>query len=194
MEEEYCRLVTVRNYRDATFQNSTLNNIVSLAAEICQSPVAIISLIDDTKEYFIARKGIEMEGRQHSATFCIRSLLQENVLTIPDLTKHKRFTNFDLGIGSPDTRFYAAASLISPNGYKVGRLFVLNQKPKQLTRSEEYCLQILASQVINCLEQSSTIQIMRELLKKEELLKRPRLEILPQRPKHVKPESVIGEL
>ena len=177
MENEYCRLLSVKRYQELSLQKDSLNDIVLLAAEICESHVAVISLIDDTREYFIANKGTDMEGRLLNRSFCIKTILNDHVLTIPDVTKHKRFTNTDLGTVSPHMRFYAGATLTSPDGYNVGRLYVLDQKPKQLTKSQENCLLTLASQAINRLEQALTLQTLRESLKDEERLKQSMLKI-----------------
>ncbi len=178
MDKEYYRLSTAKRYLELPLKSDSFNDIVSLAANICETPVAIISIIDDIQEHFLATLGTDRISQKLESRFCLKSILQDQVLTIPNLTKHKKFTTTDLAIGSPDILFYAGVTLTSPAGFSIGRLYVLDLKPKQLTKSQEYCLQTLAMQSINRLEQLLTVQKLQEHLKDDELFQKTKLEIL----------------
>jgi GAF domain-containing protein len=171
MDKEYFRLFVVKRYKELHLESKALNDIVALGAEICGTTGAVLSLIDDTEEFFIAKKGTDIGGRPLQEGFCIDTLLQEKLVVISDLAKHKRFTNADVLTGLPDTRFYAGVTLVSPEGHNVGRLYTFDSKPKHLSKSQEYCLQMLSTQVITRLEESLKIQILSERLKDEERFK-----------------------
>ena len=164
MNNDRNRLLTVKRYKEVSVPNTELYNIAALAAEICDTRIAIISLIDDDIETFIAAKGTDKHYAELDKVFCISELLNEAVLTISDVANHKRYANADLAAIAPQIRFYAGATLTAPNGYIVGRLYVLDQKPKQLTKGQESCLLMLAKQVIQSLEKEIRIQTSQQQL------------------------------
>ena len=152
MTNDFNRLQAVNRYKGLSIANAELSNITALAAEICEASIAIISLIDDQQEIFISAQGTDKNSVELDTSFCISNFLAEPVVTISDVANHKRFANADLATVAPHIRFYAGAKLTSPAGHIVGRLYVLDQKPKQLTKGQESCLQMLAKQVIQSLE------------------------------------------
>jgi GAF domain-containing protein len=152
------RLLTVKRYKEVSAVNAELYNITALAAEICDASIAIISLIDDEVETFIAARGTDKQYVELDRLICISEFLSEPVLTISDVANHKRYTNTDLASIAPCIRFYAGATLTAPNGYIVGRLYVLDQKPRTLTKGQESCLAMLAKQVIQSLEKDISIK------------------------------------
>jgi GAF domain-containing protein len=172
LEKEHYRLHAVRQYLELCADQGPLTNIASLAAEICETPLAIISLVDDKQEHFIANAGTLVKENHTVNHPGIQTILETDFLTIPDCTKHKRFINTDVAAGFSETRFYAGSTLKSPDGFNVGRLFVLDRKPKQLTKSQEDCIRKLSRQALTFLEQCRRIKSFERFFANEALIKK----------------------
>lgn len=169
-EYNYKTLPAVKRYKELNTSSNELDNFISLALEVCEASIAVISLVDGDEEMFLAAKGTDKKLAALSNSFSLRHLLHYPVLTITDVANHKRFSNADLLTVAPHMRFYAGAVLASPGGDLVGRIYVLDQKPRQLTKSQESCLHYVAIQVIQYLEQQVTIQCLEQQLQHASLV------------------------
>ncbi|QND51727.1 GAF domain-containing protein [Phyllobacterium sp. 628] len=130
------------------------DNIVSLAKQICETPVALISLVTDNRQWFKARSGFEPCETPLEQSVCAHALPTGSVLIIPDLTLDERTKNNTLVTEEPFIRFYAGAVLNTPSGEAIGTLCVIDNKPRPggLTEAQTEALQDLAEQVITILE------------------------------------------
>ena len=145
-----------------------LDDLISLAAQICGAPIALISLVDTHREWFKAKVGWEMAETPRDISFCSYAIHQRDVLIVPDATEDERFSDNPLVTGEPGIRFYAGAPLVSPEDEALGALCVIDRVPRTLTPAQEQSLRVLARQVMTHLELH---RHMRELSESEERLR-----------------------
>ncbi|MFN3926894.1 MAG: ATP-binding protein [Pseudanabaenaceae cyanobacterium] len=151
---ELQRLAALRRYDilDTEFEKN-FNDLAEIAAYICGTPIALISLVDEDRQWFKARVGIDVSETPRDLAFCAYALLnQQELLIVPDATQDPRFADNPLVQNDPQIRFYAGAPINTPDGYCLGTICTLDRQPKQLTPQQEKALSILANQVISQLE------------------------------------------
>lgn len=119
-----------------------------LAAAICGTPIAIVGLIDKDRQWYKAKVGIESSEVAREQTFCQHTLLETQVMEVPDATKDPRFLDAPSVTGGMGVRFYAGAPLIDETGATLGTLCVIDSKPKQLTNEQRRGLESLARLVV----------------------------------------------
>ena len=135
-----------------TEQEAAFDNIVLLASQICNTPVSLISLIDQDRQWFKAKQGFTLSETPRSVSFCDHAILQKGVMCINDATKDERFSDNPLVTGDPHIRFYAGAPLVTSEGYAFGTLCVIDQQARQLSEEQLFALQTLSQQVVSQLE------------------------------------------
>ncbi|MHC6646163.1 ATP-binding protein [Alteromonas sp. HB246098] len=128
------------------------DDLTTLASQICETPIALISLIDPDRQWFKSRVGLDAEETSREIAFCSHAILQEEVFEIPNATLDPRFHDNPLVTGSPDIRFYAGAPLITPSGHAIGTLCAIDRKPRTLTEAQKTSLQTLSKSVVAHLE------------------------------------------
>ena len=143
------RLSTLREYAVMdTPPEQAMDDLTALAATICGVPIALISLIDEKRQWFKSRVGLELTETPLDVSFCVYALQQTDLLIVPDATKDPRFSGNPLVTGEVGVRFYAGAPLISPEGVVLGTLCVIDRVPRTLTASQEEALRVLSRQVM----------------------------------------------
>jgi signal transduction histidine kinase len=135
-----------------THPEPVFDNIASLAASICQTPIALISLVDRQRQWFKAKVGLGVEETPRDLAFCAYTIFQPNILVVLDACQDTRFAHNPLVTADPKIRFYAGAPLIIANGCIVGTLCVIDQVPRELTSEQLHGLQLLAGRVADLLE------------------------------------------
>jgi PAS domain S-box-containing protein len=151
--EEARRLEVLRQYGVLdTPPEQALDELVVLAAQICNAPIALISLVDDRRQWFKARVGQETRETPREISFCAHALRQTELLIVPDATADERFAGNPLVTGEPHIRFYAGAPLVTPEGPILGTLCVIDRVPRVLTPEQECALQVLSRQAMSQLE------------------------------------------
>ena len=151
------------------------DDLTHLAGFICDTPTAVISLLDATRQWFKSRVGIDLSETPLAVSFCAHAIKEPGVMVVNDATKDRRFSNYATVTGEPHIRFYAGAPLISDDGTAVGTICVIDSKPHDFTPGQEKALAALSRQVIAQLELR---RMMRELatalVEKEKALKHVR--------------------
>jgi GAF domain-containing protein len=116
-QSETDRLATLRSYRVLdTPPEPAFDDLVQLAAHTCQTPVALISLIDDRRQWFKAEVGLGIRETSLDRSVCLTAMLRPGLTIVPDLTEDPRFAHNPLVTGEPNLRFYAGAALRTPDG------------------------------------------------------------------------------
>ena len=127
-----------------------IDQLSTLVAQICDTPIAYISFMDEVKLRFISKHGLD-EGLNSvpvQDTFCRYTIQQDDILEVPDTLKDTRFVNNPYVTGAPHLRFYAGIPLLSPEGHKLGTLCVSDTEPKKLTEEQKKAIRFLADVVV----------------------------------------------
>lgn len=139
---------------DTSYEDE-FNDVVQLAAAICNTPIALVSLIDQKRQWFKAKLGIEANEFPREISFCGHTITSDSVVfEVSDATTDERFLDNPLVIESPYIRFYTGVPLINNNGFKVGTISVMDTQPRFLNEVQIYTLQTLARQVVKLLDQN----------------------------------------
>jgi PAS domain S-box-containing protein len=131
-----------------TASEESFDELTALAASICQTPVALVSLVDEDRQWFKSRVGWTATATPRDVSFCAHTILQHDLLIVPDASADDRFANSPLVTSDPAIRFYAGAPLVTPEGHALGSLCVIDRRPRQLTAEQAQALRILSRQVM----------------------------------------------
>jgi GAF domain-containing protein len=135
-----------------TVPEELFDDLTELAARICEAPIAMISLVDENRQWFKSRLGVSVRETSRDISFCAHALLHNGLFIIPDATKDARFADNPLVTSEPRIRFYAGAPLITPDGYALGTLCVIDKVPRELRPDQKQALLILSRLVMTQLE------------------------------------------
>ncbi|MBB4132866.1 sensor domain-containing diguanylate cyclase [Xanthomonas sp. 3075] len=125
----------------------------SIAAAVCRTPMALISLVDTQRQWFKSKVGMQPRQTPRELSFCAHAILQpDQVMEVGDTHLDARFADNALVTGEPQIRFYAGAPLLTSNGIALGTLCVLDRTPRRLSVAERNALQALARQVVSTIE------------------------------------------
>lgn len=153
-DREEARLAALRKYRILdTLPEEAYDDIVYLASKICDTEIALVSLIDSDRQWFKAKLGIEASETQRDVAFCSHAIMNPGELMIvPDASRDARFANNPLVLEDPAIRFYAGAPLETSDGLALGTLCVIDFEPRQLDEDQQAALAALSRQVMTQLE------------------------------------------
>ena len=155
------RLSVLRQYEVLDTQpEKALDDLTAMAAEICGTPIAVISIVDEHRTWFKAKFGVEATEVPNEYTFCACAIGQSDLLIIPDAAKDPRYADNPFVIRK-GLRFYAGAPLINPEGVALGVLCVIDKQPKTMTESRMRALRVLAEQVTTHLELGRQVAALR---------------------------------
>ena len=147
-ENETERLAALYSYKLLdTLYEDVYDDLVRLASVICGTPIALISLIDEKRQWFKANLGLPDSETPRDMAFCAHTLSRDDIMVVEDTAKDIRFHDNPLVTGGPKIKFYAGAPLKSADGLNLGTLCVIDIKPRQLTAVQKETLSILARQV-----------------------------------------------
>ena len=152
-KNEVGRLAALGEYHILdTDPEEAYDDIVHLASVICETPVAAISFITSERQWFKSILGLPATEIPHNFAFCAYTILQPDLMIVPDTTKDPRFAHHPLVTGENHIRFYAGMRLLTSEGHALGSLCVCGREPRNMTPVQEEALQTLARQVIRQLE------------------------------------------
>ena len=131
----------------------TLDQIADFAAALCDAPIALVSIVEDERQRFLARTGLDVEETSRDVSFCAWAMLGNDIFAVPDARRDARFADNALVTGAPHIRFYAGVPLLDGQGVPLGALCVIDTRPRnELTPLQEHGLTLLARQVMVELE------------------------------------------
>ncbi len=169
MEQE--RLCSLHSYDILdTPPEEAFTEIAHLAAYICHCPIATVSFIDEERQWYKARVGMDLIQTPREIAFCAHTIMQREILVVPDATLDPRFANNPVVTGEPHVRFYAGLPLINADGHALGSLCVVDIRTRELDFDQAWALESLRKHVIAHLELRRTNLQLREALAEIERL------------------------
>uniref|UniRef100_Q01ZT7 histidine kinase n=1 Tax=Solibacter usitatus (strain Ellin6076) TaxID=234267 RepID=Q01ZT7_SOLUE len=145
------RLAALRNYRVLdTLEDAAFDRVTEMTARLFQAPIAVISFVEQSRLFFKSHFGLEISQISSHGSFCAHTILSNDVMVVPDAAKDPRFASAPVTVGGLRIRFYAGAPLITPAGYRLGALAVMDTRPRPaLTEDETATLVDLAGLVMH---------------------------------------------
>jgi len=128
------------------------NELIELASEICNVPISMISLIDSDRQFYKAKIGLPGKSSARDTAFCAHAILDDKLMEVEDAKNDIRFFDNPLVSEDPNIRFYAGMPLVNPDGYKLGTLCVIDNKPRKLNKLQRQALETLSRQVVKQFE------------------------------------------
>jgi GAF domain-containing protein len=153
ISDEQDRLKALESYSVMdSLPEEDFDAITQLASYICDTPIALVSLLDRDRQWFKSTVGLEIKEYPKSISFCQYAVKGNEVYEVQNALEDELFSDNPLVTGNPDIRFYAGAPLIDDEGFKLGTLCVIDTIPRALTENQNKAIRLLAKQVINLLQ------------------------------------------
>jgi diguanylate cyclase (GGDEF)-like protein len=156
-EQERLRELDLLNIMDSLPERS-YDGFAKLAAIICETPIALISLLDGSRQWFKANVGLDATETPRDQAFCAHTIIDPGtVMVVNDAAADERFVDNPLVKGDPNIRFYAGAALVTASGLALGALCVIDREPRELSARQLEALETLASEVSMMLQLRRTV-------------------------------------
>lgn len=139
-----------------------MQEIIACAANICNVPIAMVTLIGEDTQYIKFKIGTDLEQTSRADAFCEYTISEDSVMVVPDTAHDSRFVDHPYRKGQANIQFYAGAPLTTVDGIKLGTLCVVDHEPKTLSDVQQQMLSILAKQVVHILEFEHSLQVMKD--------------------------------
>ncbi len=171
---EIQRLCALKEYRVLdTPPEEKFDDLTRLASQICEVPIALISLVESHRQWFKSKVGVTVQESLRNGAFCAHTILQSDLFIVPDARDDIRFLDNPFVIEPPNIRFYAGAPLQNSEGYTLGSLCILDIVPRDLTEQQKDALRVLSRQVVAQLE-------LRRLTLKQKQSRTPSLSLIDE--------------
>ncbi len=150
-EQERIRLLNELGILD-TLEEQAYDDLTYLAAQICNTPIALVSLVDSHRQWFKSHYGLNARETPRDVAFCSHAILGDNIFVVEDSSKDERFHDNPLAIDNPNVIFYAGAPLVMSDKLRLGTLCVIGHEPRTISNNQKKALEALARQAVNQLE------------------------------------------
>lgn len=150
------RVQALRNYHLSPLKDAEFDRLTELASIICKAPVALISLLDEKKQWFKSIIGFDAEVKEtdREISFCQYTIMKREILLIEDTWLDERFKENQFVTGEPHIRFYAGYPLVDGNGFALGSLCVLDFEPRTINEDQKTALRLLADQITDLIKEN----------------------------------------
>lgn len=167
------RIEVLRSYRILdSLPEASFDGITRVASHVAGVPYALVSLVDETRQWFKSKVGMDVEETPREIAFCAHAILSpDRPLIVPDALDDPRFADNPLVTGPAGLRFYAGFPLVTPSGHALGTLCVLGPEPTTLADADRDALGVLAQQVVALLELRRTSEAMAQALERVRALR-----------------------
>jgi len=167
---ETSRLKALQEYKVMdTLPEQAYDNFTRLAALICKTPIALITLLDEERQWFKSRIGLEKTEIPREDSICNHAIIApDSILVVNDATQDQRFVNNPLVVSEPNVRFYAGMPLVTSSGEALGTICVMDDKPHAITPEQLDALRVLASEVMGQFELRRSIAHLEQSVLKQE--------------------------
>ncbi len=158
---EQARLQELEDFKilDTPYERE-LDELVEIASAICDTPISLVSLVDDRRAWFKSKIGLDIRENRRESSFCQHALHNpKEILVVEDPVNDVRFKDNPLVLGNPHIRFYAGAPLETTTGHVLGTLCIIDNKPRTISETQKVALQLLAKRVMNYLETRKMLAI-----------------------------------
>jgi len=160
---EAARLAALASYDILdTAREPAYDDFTAMAAAICGTPIALISLIDRDRQWFKSEIGLERHQTSRDQAFCAHVIVENQTMVVADATMDARFHDNPLVVGTPNIRFYAGAALVTSDGHGIGTLCVIDRVPRTLTGQQISALEALSRQLMTHLDLRRANIVLRE--------------------------------
>jgi GAF domain-containing protein len=162
---EEARIIALQKYAILdTDPEQSFDDLTLLASYVCKTPMALISLVDEDRQWFKSRVGVEASETSRDIAFCSTAILQSDIFVVPDALADERFRDNPLVVSDPHIRFYAGAPLVNEDGYALGTLCVVDRTPRELAPDQKEALKALSRLVLAQLEFRRNLILLKEAL------------------------------
>jgi anti-sigma regulatory factor (Ser/Thr protein kinase) len=180
--DEAARLAALRRYRILdTEPEQAFDDLTLLASYVCETPIALLTLVDSDRQWFKSRVGMTAAQTDRNISFCTHAIEKpDEIMVVPNTLSDRRFSNNPFVVGEPRIRFYAGAPLVTPDGYALGTLCVVDSVPRSLTPEQTAALDALRRQAQAQLELRNNLADLREALQERERAEQAREQLITE--------------
>ena len=165
LSTEAARLAALDRYAILdTDPEQSFDDLVILASYICKTPIALLSLLDDHRQWFKSTVGVQVRETPLEMSICAHAIKQEDLFIVPDTLQDARFRENPMVVGEPYIRFYAGAPLINEDGFALGTLCVLDRQPRELDPEQKQALKSLRQLALRQMELRRNLQLLKDAL------------------------------
>lgn len=162
---EAARLNALRQYKILdTPPEKAFDDLTRLAAFICGTPAAQISLVDADRQWFKSKVGLEASETSRNIAFCAHTILEPQLFIVRDAYEDERFFDNPLVTSEPKIRFYAGAPLVTPDGFALGALCAVDHIPRDLSPQQQEALEVLARQVVTQMQLRRNLVVLKQAI------------------------------
>jgi len=162
---EAARIAALNRYAILdTEPEQSFDDLVILAAYVCKTPMAMLSLVDEHRQWFKSKVGVQVRETPREVSICSHAIQQEDLFVVPDTSEDPRFRENVLVVGEPRIRFYAGAPLINEDGFALGTLCVVDREPRELDEDQRSALMSLSRLALAQMELRQNLRLLKDAL------------------------------
>jgi GAF domain-containing protein len=162
---EAARIAALNRYAILdTEPEQSFDDLVTLAAHICKTPMAMLSLVDEHRQWFKSKVGVQVRETPREVSICTHAIQQDDLFIVPDTWQDPRFRDNPLVVGEPRVRFYAGAPLINEDGFALGTICVVDREPRELDEDQKNALLSLRRLALAQMELRQNLRLLKDAL------------------------------